>query len=48
MGSIIKSQEAFCFHLDIKSGGCSGFSYDMKLDLKKYSNIYEENKFINF
>ena len=48
MGSIIKSQEAFCFHLDIKSGGCSGFSYDMKLlDLKKYSNICEENKFIN-
>lgn len=31
MASIIKSQNAFCFYLDVKSGGCSGFSYDMKL-----------------
>ena len=45
MSNIIKSQEAFCFHLDIKSGGCSGFSYDMKLlNFLKYCDMTEKYK----
>ena len=48
METIIKSQDSFCFHLDIKSGGCSGFSYDMKLiDFVKYCEITERYKFYN-
>tara|TARA_B100000795_G_scaffold250604_1_gene218922 strand:+ start:1215 stop:1601 length:387 start_codon:yes stop_codon:yes gene_type:complete len=43
MGDVIKKQEAYCFYLDIKSGGCSGFSYDMKLlnlnNIQNYSKI---------
>ena len=46
METIIKSQDSFCFHLDIKSGGCSGFSYDMKLiDFIKYCEITERYKY---
>ena len=42
METIITSQDAFCFHLDIKSGGCNGFSYDMKLlNFLKYFDMTE-------
>ena len=43
MGNIIKTQKSHCFYLDVKSGGCGGFSYDMKLfnleDIEDYKNI---------
>ena len=48
MESIIKKQDAFCFYLDIKSGGCSGFSYDMKLlNFVKYCDMTERYKYNN-
>ena len=31
MGDIICKENAYCFYLSAKSGGCNGFSYDLKL-----------------
>ena len=46
MGNIIKNKNAFCFSLDAKSGGCNGFSYDMKLlDFIEYTEAIELYKF---
>ena len=48
MAGIIKSQNAFCFYLDVKSGGCSGFSYDMKLmNFAKYCDFIERLRYHN-
>ena len=31
MRNIIHNENAYCFYLSAKSGGCNGFSYDLKL-----------------
>ena len=41
IGNILYEQNAYCFHLNVKSGGCSGFSYEMKLLQSK--NVIQSN-----
>ena len=42
IGNILYEQNAYCFHLNVKSGGCSGFSYEMKL-LQSNKDIQSNN-----
>ncbi|UOF90444.1 iron-sulfur cluster assembly accessory protein [Fodinisporobacter ferrooxydans] len=39
---LAQKDEAFALRVFIKSGGCSGFSYGMALDMKKDEDILEE------